>query len=71
MPRPTEHDQRVFTVYTGIIESLKSLVGQKITPELLETIEEVCASHVREQGYDFQGIPKVLEKMRRRMELNA
>lgn len=44
-------------VYKGIVDSLLPLVGEPLTPALIETIREVCASHVREHGF-VAGVPE-------------
>jgi demethoxyubiquinone hydroxylase (CLK1/Coq7/Cat5 family) len=55
----------------GIIDSLSGLVGKKITPMLVTTVEEVVLSHVREYNLESAlvkpELEKFLENLRRRV----
>jgi len=62
-PTPAER----FAVYQAIVDSLLPLVGQPLTPALIETIQEISASHVREHG--FVVIPlEAIEELKRRLQ---
>jgi len=53
-----------------IIDSLTELVGEKITPALIQTVEDICLSHLREHGvYESQGLDELLKQMARRAKL--
>jgi len=46
----------------AIIDSLSGLAGQKITPVLVETVEEIVMSHVREHDLESALVRPELEK---------
>lgn len=56
-------EDEVMTVSCAIIDSLSGLVGKRVTPELLETVKEICASHLRERGLPEISISEILNRM--------
>jgi|HubBroStandDraft_1064217.scaffolds.fasta_scaffold367828_2 hypothetical protein len=62
-------DDEIMALSCEIIDSLNGFVGDKITPQLIEAVRDVCLSRLREHGiFESEALDSSLEKLARRMQ---
>jgi hypothetical protein len=61
-------DDEVMALSCEIIDSLNGFVGDKITPQLIETVRDICLSRLREHGiFESEALDSALEKLAQKM----
>jgi hypothetical protein len=62
-------DDEIMALSCEIIDSLSGFVGDKITPQLIEAVRDICLSRLREHGVlESSALDSALEKLARKMQ---